>query len=157
MSSDAIVLTSHQPGHPERSARSSAPQPAASARSHRDAPAETLVPAGFRFEGVVAFDGAARIEGELSGRVEGRGRLEIGVGGRVEGGVQADEVISSGVVEGDVEAAVRAELREGACLNGAIRTPALVMHEGAVLNGPCRIEPAAESADSPAATNRCAG
>lgn len=154
--SDAIVLTSQQPGGPDRARRSSAPQPE-STTGLAGGPAESLVPAGFTFDGVVAFDGRARIDGELRGRVEGRGRLEVGPEGRLVGDVLADELVVSGSVEGELTVSARTELQAGARVRGALRTPALQMHEGAVLDGPCSIDPTAGQKDSVVATNRCAG
>lgn len=145
--SDAIVLTSQQPGDPRRAPRSSAPR-AEGAPGPGESPAVSLVPAGFRFEGTVAFDGAARLDGAITGRVEGRGRLEVGPEGRLEGDVRADECVVAGAIEGDLVVAERLELHAGARVRGAVSTPTLRMHEGAILDGPCRISARSEDADS---------
>jgi len=145
--SDAIVLTSQQPGDPQRAPRSSAPQPD-SARRGASEPGESLVPSGFRFEGTVAFHGRAHLDGHVTGRVEGRGRLEVGPSGHLEGDVRADELVVAGTIEGDLEVAHRLELQEGARVCGAIRTASLEMHEGAILDGPCAVVAAVADADS---------
>ncbi len=145
--SDAIVLTNQQPGDPRRAPRSSAPQ-AEGARRSADVGGESLVPAGFRFEGTVAFHGAARLDGEVTGRVEGRGLLEVGPGARLAGDVKTDELVVAGAIEGDLEIGTRLELLDGARITGAVRTPALQMHEGAVLDGPCHIATEPREADS---------
>lgn len=145
--SDAIVLTSQQPGDPKRAARSSAPSPEADPASALG-PAESLVPQGFRFDGTVAFQGRARIDGTLAGPVEGHGRLEIGESASVRGDVRADEVIVAGLIEGDLVAAERLELRPGARVQGAVRTPSLQMHEGAILDGPCTVASGGVDPDS---------
>lgn len=139
--SDAIVLTSQQPGDGRRTTRSSAPQPSGEDAARGEAP-ESLVPSGFEFEGIVAFDGTVRIDGTLRGDVDGRGRLEIGPGGRVEGDARADELVVAGAIEGDLHGRDRIELREGAQVRGDLRTPRLRMHGGAVLDGRCSIDEA---------------
>ena len=136
---DAIVLTSQQPGDGRRSQRSSAPQPSQIDRARAEAP-ESLVPHGFSFEGIVAFDGYVRIDGTLKGDVDGRGRLEIGPGGRVEGDARADDMVVAGAIQGEVHGRERIELCDGARVRGDLRTPSLQMRDGAVLDGRCRIE-----------------
>jgi len=148
--SDAIVLTSQQPGDPRRSRRSSAPRGDGRSDDGVDS-IESLVPEGFRFEGTVAFDGRVRVDGSLTGRVEGRGRLEIGPTGEVKGDLDADELVVAGRVEGDLDASLRIELRAGAQVRGALRTPSLTMDEGALLDGPCGVgEGMGEGADESA-------
>lgn len=158
--SDAIVLTSKQPGEPRHAPRSSAPRAGGAGRDAAG-PIETLVPAGFAFEGTVAFDGRARIDGRVIGRVDGRGRLEVGATGELHGDVRADEIVLAGAVEGDLEATGRLEMREGARVRGAVRTRALRMNEGALLDGPCAVagppDAGAEDPDSGTATDGCAG
>ena len=154
--SDAIVHTAQQPGDPQRAPRSSAPPSAAATRA-AGGPTECLVPAGFAFEGTVAFDGRARIDGLVTGPVEGRGRLEIGETGALAGDVRADEVVVAGAVEGDVVGADRVEIQAGARVRGAVRAPRLRMYEGAIIDGPCRVEPGPSGPDSGMATDGCAG
>ncbi|HEM45517.1 MAG TPA: polymer-forming cytoskeletal protein [Alphaproteobacteria bacterium] len=96
-----------------------------------------VVPAGGRFEGVVAFRGRARIDGEVVGPVEGTGQLELGEGARVEGRVDVDELVSRGLVEGDVSARHRACLEAGATLRGTLTSPRLAVANGAVIQGRC--------------------
>lgn len=154
--SDAIVLTSQQPGDPRRGRRSSAPSAEACADGSID-PVQSVVPTGFAFAGTVAFDGRARIDGRLIGCAEGRGRLEIGAGAEVQGDVRADELIVAGHVEGDLVAGVRIELLAQARVRGAVRTSKLVVREGATIDGPCSVESSASQRDSGTATDRCAG
>jgi cytoskeletal protein CcmA (bactofilin family) len=96
-----------------------------------------VVPAGGRFEGIVAFRGSARIDGEVLGPVEGTGQLELGEDARVEGRVEVDELVSRGLVEGDVSARSRACLETGATLRGTLTSPRLAVANGAVIQGRC--------------------
>lgn len=103
-----------------------------------------VVPAGGRFEGTIAFRGEAGIDGEVVGPVEGAGRLEIGASGRVVGPVSVDELVSHGVIEGDVSASERARLEAGATLRGTLSAPRLAVANGAVIQGRCSVGGASE-------------
>jgi cytoskeletal protein CcmA (bactofilin family) len=98
-----------------------------------------VVPAGGRFEGLLAFRNQARIEGDVVGRVTGTGRLEIAAGASVSGPIHVDELVSSGCIDGDVEIGARVELGEGATLSGTLRTARLVVADGAVIQGRCSV------------------
>jgi len=98
-----------------------------------------VVPAGGRFEGLLAFRNQARIEGDVVGRVTGTGRLEIAAGASVSGPIQVDELVSSGCIEGDVDIRARVELGEGATLGGTLRTARLAVADGAVIQGRCSV------------------
>jgi len=103
-----------------------------------------VVPEGGRFEGRVVFRGAARIEGEVVGSVEGAGRLELAEGARVSGPIDVDELVSEGEVEGDVGARRRAALASGATLRGTLRAVRLSVANGAVIQGRCAVGSPAE-------------
>jgi cytoskeletal protein CcmA (bactofilin family) len=67
-----------------------------------------------------------------------QGSLRIEPQGSVEGRIEVDELIVAGVIEGDVYARKRLELLATARVRGQVRTPALVLAEGCVLDGPCQ-------------------
>jgi cytoskeletal protein CcmA (bactofilin family) len=102
------------------------------------------VPAGGRFEGRLAFRGAARIAGQVVGPVEGSGWLEVLDTGNVVGPVTVDELESAGEIEGDVEARDVARLDPGATLRGTLRAPRLAVANGAVIQGRCSVGDASE-------------
>ena len=74
---------------------------------------------------------AGRVEGSISlaGRV-----LTLAPDSLVVGKIAAAAVVVSGKVEGSIDAAERLEIRSTAVVDGDIATPALVVHEGAMLN-----------------------
>ncbi len=92
------------------------------------------------------IDAQATVEGRLSGRdaqvlgrfkgeVELAGRLVLGEGGRLEATVKADSVEIAGEFKGKVTAR-SVTLLEKARVEATIEAQALVVREGAVLNGP---------------------
>jgi cytoskeletal protein CcmA (bactofilin family) len=91
--------------------------------------------AGARFDGLLSFWGAARIEGSLAGEVASRGTLEVGPAATVVGRVEVDVLIVEGAVEGEVFARERVEVLPGAQVTATIRTPRLAVAEGARFEG----------------------
>ena len=96
---------------------------------------------GSRFEGLLTYRGAARIDGELVGEVRCRGTLQIGESGRVEGIVEVDELIVAGELEGEAHARERIALLATARVRGVIRAAAVSMADGCWLEGRCHTEP----------------
>jgi cytoskeletal protein CcmA (bactofilin family) len=110
---------------------------------------DPLVPAGGRFEGTLAFNGEARIDGRFDGRAFGRGKLVLGPDSSVTGEVDVDELRVAGALEGRVRARERVHLEAGAHVRGSLEALRLEMDDGAVLDAECRTggtpgEPAAE-------------
>lgn len=91
--------------------------------------------AGARFEGLLSFWGAARVEGALAGEVASRGLLEVGPAASVVGRVEVDVLVVEGTVEGQVFAHERVEVLPGARVSATIRTPRLAVAEGAQFEG----------------------
>jgi cytoskeletal protein CcmA (bactofilin family) len=88
-----------------------------------------------RFEGLLAFWGRARVEGVLRGRVAADGVLEVGPTANVAAQIEVDVLVVEGLVEGEVTARTRVEVRDGGRITAAVRTPRLVLDEGGSLEG----------------------
>jgi cytoskeletal protein CcmA (bactofilin family) len=93
------------------------------------------VGAGARFEGLLSFWGAARVDGALRGEVAARGRLEVGPAAQIAARIQVDALVVEGAVEGEIVARQRVEVRSGARVRASIRTPRLSIDEGALFEG----------------------
>jgi cytoskeletal protein CcmA (bactofilin family) len=109
---------------------------------------DTLVGAGTRFEGDLAFSGGLRIDGEVRGNVTAApgqpSVLVIGATGRVHGELRAARMVVSGHVSGSIHATELLEVLPGARIAGELRYGALEVHAGAVLQvGLRRAAPAA--------------
>lgn len=94
-----------------------------------------VLEAGTRFEGVLAIPGAARIAGELKGRIVGPGPLWIEAGGSVQADLDLDTVIVAGRVRGHIRATARIELLASAWVEGDLAAPVLRVAEGCHWNG----------------------
>ena len=81
-----------------------------------------------------------RVDGRVTGRVASDdGTLIVSSAGRVEAEVSVAVAKISGEVTGDITAAERVELGRTARVSGNIQTPALVVEDGAVFEGNCRM------------------
>lgn len=93
------------------------------------------IAAGTRFEGLLSFWGAARVDGNLRGEVASRGTLDVGRDAHIEGRVEVDTLIIAGRVEGQIFARERVDVLPGAHVSASIRTPLLAVAEGAHFEG----------------------
>lgn len=78
-----------------------------------------------------------RINGKFEGTLEVKGALEIGESAWVEATISGDDIFIAGKVRGDINASKRVILKEHALVEGNIKTPLLVIAEGAVFQGRC--------------------
>ena len=77
----------------------------------------------------------AQVQGRFKGEVELSGRLVLGEGARVEATVKADSAEIAGEFKGRITAR-SVTLLEKARVEATIEAQALVVREGALLNGP---------------------
>jgi len=91
--------------------------------------------------GKLSFVGPTRIDGALRGEVHGTDALVIGESGYVKGTIRATSLVVLGRVDGNVLGAERVEIGPHGALRGTVETHALVVHDGAQLDGDCRITP----------------
>jgi len=92
------------------------------------------------FTGEVNFKSMLRIDGHFSGNVTSQdGTLIISTGAQVTKAVIKVAVAKiNGTVEGDIHASEKLVLGRTANVTGHVVSPALVVEEGAQLNGSCR-------------------
>jgi len=91
---------------------------------------------GASFEGTLTFDDVFRIDGHFKGMVVSESELVVGDRAVVEGEIRVGRLAVSGTIRGIIHAKERVEVNAGARIYAEIHTPALVVEEGAVLQGP---------------------
>lgn len=104
---------------------------------------------GSEFEGKLNFTGSVRIDGRITGQVSSQGLLIIGPTGVIQADVEVERVIICGEVRGEVSASQRIELRPPARVFGSLITPELVIHEGVVFEGACKMTEVREAEEKP--------
>lgn len=119
----------------------------------------TIIGAGTRIKGEVAFDRSARILGTFEGTITSAAQVHVGDSAEITGTVHADTIIVDGIVNGDLIALSRLELAVNARVSGDITAGNLVVAEGASFEGHCRVGAVAtgEADDRQAATPSQAG
>ena len=95
---------------------------------------------GTTLTGEASFKGMLRVDGTLSGNVRSKdGTLIVSTNGRVEANVEVAVAQIYGTVQGDITASKRIEMGRVAKVTGNIQTPALVIENGALFEGSCRM------------------
>ena len=116
---------------------------------------------GTTLTGEANFKGMLRVDGALSGRVSSAdGTLIVSTNGRVDANVEVAVAQIYGTVNGDIVATKRIEMGRVAKVTGNIQTPALVIENGALFEGGCRMvqikEQSSQSAGESAAASASA-
>ncbi|MET0649511.1 MAG: polymer-forming cytoskeletal protein [Pyrinomonadaceae bacterium] len=108
---------------------------------------------GTTLTGEANFKGMLRVDGGLSGRVSSQdGTLIVSTNGRVDANVEVAVAQIFGTVNGDITATKRIEMGRVAKVTGNIQTPALVIENGAVFEGSCRMVQLKEQAEKGTST-----
>lgn len=94
---------------------------------------------GTEFSGKLILSGSIRIEGIFKGEILGEGTLMVGEGARIEADVAVNNILIHGEVLGNLNAKERLEICHSGRVQGNIRTPVLVIQEGAFFLGECRM------------------
>ena len=110
------------------------------ARDIKDGLLSGFVGNGTTLTGEANFKGMLRVDGHLSGQVKSEGgTLIVGNNGQVDADIEVAVATIHGAVNGDITASQRLELGRAAKVNGNIQTPSLVIEQGAVFEGSCRM------------------
>src|SRR5215207_2231758 len=108
---------------------------------------------GTTLTGEANFKGMLRVDGGLSGRVSSAdGTLIVSTNGRVDANVEVAVAQIFGTVNGDITATKRIEMGRVAKVTGNIQTPALVIEQGALFEGSCRMVQLKEQSEAAAAS-----
>jgi cytoskeletal protein CcmA (bactofilin family) len=90
--------------------------------------------------GEANFKAMMRVDGHLSGRVSSTsGTLIVGANGKVDANIEVAVAVIHGTINGDIIATQRLELGRAAKVNGNIQTPSLIIEQGAMFEGTCKM------------------
>ncbi len=92
------------------------------------------------FEGKMTFQGVFRLEGKFEGEIFESGTLIVGESAVIKGKVDVQTIIISGHVEGEINASNRVEIHSAGKFFGNLLTPSVVINEGGVFEGHCKME-----------------
>jgi cytoskeletal protein CcmA (bactofilin family) len=94
---------------------------------------------GSEIEGKYTFQGTVMMNGKFSGEINSSDSLIIGEKGVVSATVRAGIVLINGEVIGNVFATERVELRGTARVYGDVEAPVIVVEEGVLFEGHCKM------------------
>ena len=90
-------------------------------------------------EGRYTFRGTVMLNGKFRGEISSEDTLIIGERAVVEADVRAGRVLVSGEVTGNLRATERIELKRTARVYGDVEAPVVVVEEGVLFEGHCRM------------------
>jgi cytoskeletal protein CcmA (bactofilin family) len=125
------------------------------AREIKDGTLSGFVGSGTAITGEATFKSLLRIDGKFSGRIASpTGTLIIGAGGVVDANIEVSVATIQGTVNGDIIATQRIELGRAGKLNGNIQTPSLIIEQGGVFEGSCKMIQQKAASEKPARVER---
>ena len=105
-----------------------------------DQASTSVIDQGCELEGRLTFVGTLVLNGKFQGELFSSGTLLVGETGQVDAGVQVGVATVSGQITGNIIARERVELRATARIFGDIVTPILILEEGVVFDGHCKMK-----------------
>lgn len=94
-----------------------------------------VIEEGCKFEGNLSFNGVARIAGIVTGRIFSTDTVIISEGATINADINANIILISGTVKGNINASSRVEILKPARFEGTITTPSLIVDEGVIFHG----------------------
>jgi len=94
---------------------------------------------GSEIEGKYTFTGTVLLNGKFHGEIASPDTLIIGERGVVKAAVRAGTLVVNGELVGNVHASERVELTGKARVFGDLESPVVVLNEGVMFEGHCRM------------------
>jgi cytoskeletal protein CcmA (bactofilin family) len=92
------------------------------------------------FEGKLSFKGAVRIDGKFTGEIFTEGTLIVGQSATIKSDIHVSNIIVSGEIRGNIIADNRIEIHAPGKVFGNIQAPVVVIDEGVIFEGTCRMQ-----------------
>jgi cytoskeletal protein CcmA (bactofilin family) len=125
------------------------------ARDIKEGTLSGFVGGGTVVTGEANFKAMMRVDGHLSGRVSSTsGTLIVGANGKVDANIEVAVAVIHGTINGDIIATQRLELGRAAKVNGNIQTPSLIIEQGAMFEGSCKMVQMASASEKAARNNK---
>lgn len=99
-----------------------------------------LISAGTQVKGDIESNSGIRIDGQLTGKMDIKGKVVIGASGLILGDIVCQTLEVSGQITGNIRAADLVSLKATARMNGEIVASKLAIEPGAVFSGTCRMD-----------------
>jgi cytoskeletal protein CcmA (bactofilin family) len=110
------------------------------AREIKEGTLSGFVGSGTQLTGETTFKAMLRVDGHLSGKISSSsGTLIVGATGKIDANVEVAVAVVHGTVNGDIVASQRLELGRASKVNGNIQTPSLIIEQGGIFEGNCKM------------------
>jgi len=86
-------------------------------------------------KGHITGDDDLQIDGNIEGAIKTTSKVQMNASSVMNGDIQANEIINSGVINGNIIASDKLSLDNTARVNGRISTPVVSIAEGAIFDG----------------------
>ncbi|MFO7783176.1 MAG: bactofilin family protein [Thermodesulfobacteriota bacterium] len=106
------------------------------------------------FDGKLSFTGVVRIDGRFQGEILTEGTLIVGESASIDSDIHVSHIIVSGEIRGNIVADDRIEIHAPGKVYGNIQAPTVVIDEGVVFEGHCRMKPEKDMAQSDENTDK---
>src|ERR1043165_3964232 len=111
------------------------------ARDIKEGTLSGFVGGGTDVTGEANFKAMMRVDGHFSGRITSTsGTLIVGNNGTVDANIEVAVAVIHGTINGDIIATQRLELGRAAKVHGNIQTPSLIIEQGAIFEGSCKMQ-----------------
>lgn len=99
----------------------------------------SVIGEGSIFEGKFYIAGSLRVDGKFEGEIRTEEALVVGETGKVKTNIDANDVLMSGTLIGDINAREEVRLTESGRMVGDITAPVLNLSKGVVVQGKINI------------------
>ena len=100
-----------------------------------DLPIKAYLGSDALFKGTLSFEGTVRIDGRFEGTVQTKDTLVIGETGDMQADIDVGILVCKGKLKGTVIASKKIEMHPASKITGNVKTPAVRIELGAVLDG----------------------
>ncbi len=119
-----------------------------------DAFINSIIGEGTRFKGEFDLNGLLRIDGDFTGVIRTKGKVLVGKNGRAECTLNAGTVVVGGVLRGEIISTEKVIILSTGLVLGNITTPRLIMEEGVIFNGSCKVTTPPDNGKPPASNGQ---
>lgn len=108
-----------------------------------------IISEGTLIKGDITANGDIRIDGELKGNINAKGRLVIGPKGKVEGEINCNNIEVSGYLKGKINVSELLTMKSSSLIYGDVVAGKLSVEPGSLFTGSCSMGDSKEKNEKP--------
>jgi cytoskeletal protein CcmA (bactofilin family) len=108
-----------------------------------------IISEGTLIKGDISANGDIRIDGELNGNINAKGRLVIGPKGKVEGEINCNNIEVSGYLKGKINVSELLTMKSSSRIYGDVVAGKLSVEPGSLFTGSCSMGDSKEKNEKP--------